>query len=210
MLDSLTARPRRTADRTLPNGGSARGYLGCWRGPQQSRYDLLDGPLLCISIHRHLWGEYPHLPHSGRAGAGVGCTEARAVSSRATYHVLLAPLAGAAAPSARRRAVSSVRRLARPQAGSGAYIQPRSRPGLLVRRCSRAGPHPVAACAGWYRLIDVGRRGEVLDKFRFCRPPGTPCRNDDACKPIQQPGLGGREALSGCSAARQRRRWPCR
>jgi len=28
---------------------------------------LLDGRLFCIFIHRHLWGECPHLPHSARS-----------------------------------------------------------------------------------------------------------------------------------------------
>ena len=61
---SLTSATRPAA---APNGGSARGYLGSFRAagrPQQSRYGLLDGRLFCIFIHRHLWGEYPHLPRA--------------------------------------------------------------------------------------------------------------------------------------------------
>ena len=52
-------------------GGSARGYLAVDGAPQQSRYGLLDGRLFCISIHRHPWGECPHLPRrSSAAGHG--------------------------------------------------------------------------------------------------------------------------------------------
>jgi len=36
---------------------------------QQSRRGLLDGRLFCIFIHRHLWGECPHLPPTGRAAS---------------------------------------------------------------------------------------------------------------------------------------------
>ena len=49
-----------------PNGGSARGYLGVGRASQQSRYGLLNGRLFCIFIHRHPWGDCPHLPLSAR------------------------------------------------------------------------------------------------------------------------------------------------
>jgi hypothetical protein len=41
--------------------GSARGYLGRWRARQQSLYDLLHDRLHRIFIHRHPWGECPHL-----------------------------------------------------------------------------------------------------------------------------------------------------
>ena len=45
-----------------PNGGQARGYLGRWRASQQSRYDQVDDRLHRIFIHRHPWGDCPHLP----------------------------------------------------------------------------------------------------------------------------------------------------
>jgi len=47
------------------NGGSGRGYLAVGGASQQSRYGLSDGRLFCIFIHRHPWGECPHLPLSG-------------------------------------------------------------------------------------------------------------------------------------------------
>jgi hypothetical protein len=47
-------------------GGSARGYLAVGGASQQSRYDLLDGRLFCIFIHRHPWGECPHQPPTER------------------------------------------------------------------------------------------------------------------------------------------------
>ena len=46
---------RRVGARLLAVGGAS----------QQSRYGLLDGHLFCICIHRHPWGEYPHLPRTG-------------------------------------------------------------------------------------------------------------------------------------------------
>jgi hypothetical protein len=48
-------------------GGSARGYLAVGGACQQSRYGLLDGRLFCIFIHRHPWGECPHLSRTGAA-----------------------------------------------------------------------------------------------------------------------------------------------
>jgi hypothetical protein len=57
-------------DELEPNrsGGSARGYLAVGGACQQSRYGLLDGRLFCIFIHRHPWGECPHLPPTGLPG----------------------------------------------------------------------------------------------------------------------------------------------
>jgi hypothetical protein len=40
-------------------------------GSQQSRYDLLGGRLFCIFIHRHSWGECPHLPPTGSSWIAV-------------------------------------------------------------------------------------------------------------------------------------------
>jgi hypothetical protein len=47
------------------NGGSARGYLGRWRD-LSVLYGLLDGRPFCIFMHRHPWGECPHLPLTER------------------------------------------------------------------------------------------------------------------------------------------------
>ena len=51
---------------TVRNGGSARGYLGRWRGLSVP-YGLLNGRPFCIIMHRHPRGEYPHLPQVVRA-----------------------------------------------------------------------------------------------------------------------------------------------
>jgi hypothetical protein len=53
---------------TVPNGGSERGYWGVGGASQQSRYDLLDGRLHCMFIHRHPWSECPLLPLVVRPG----------------------------------------------------------------------------------------------------------------------------------------------
>jgi hypothetical protein len=65
--------PRRRARPAVPNGGSARGYLGRWRGLSVP-YGLLDWRPFCIFMHRHLWGECPHLPPTGRGTARADLT----------------------------------------------------------------------------------------------------------------------------------------
>jgi hypothetical protein len=55
-------------------GGSGRGYLAVGGASQQSRYGLLDGRLFCIFIHRHPWGDCPHLPRTRSSAADTAVT----------------------------------------------------------------------------------------------------------------------------------------
>jgi len=84
-------------------GGSARGYLAVDGAPQQSRYGLLDGRLFCISIHRHPWGECPHLPRTGSSAAGHGKDLGHATRS-VGYRELRQPRTRADGESPSRRA----------------------------------------------------------------------------------------------------------
>ena len=57
---STSAQPSRTAGRCAV-------IWGVGGASQQSRHGLLDDRLFRKAIHRHLWGEYPHLPRGVRA-----------------------------------------------------------------------------------------------------------------------------------------------
>jgi hypothetical protein len=49
----------------------ARIYPAVGAASQQSRYGLLDDRIFCTFIHRHLWGECPHLPRVARVADDV-------------------------------------------------------------------------------------------------------------------------------------------